>query len=220
MIAKDLISYYIPSASSSASGDDVLAIMDEHKVSHLPLVDDDNYHGIISDSEIYDLEDSSLPIKNIKQNLILPFVNVQSHIYDVIKAVAEFNISVVPVLDDQQAYLGLITIQDLALNFAKITNAHEPGGILVLGIHIRDYSLAQAAQIVESDNAKILSSYIYNNQNSMSIDLVLKINKKDLTSIVSAFGRYNYEIKATYHESIFDDDLQRRYEQFMNYLNM
>lgn len=220
MIAKDLISYYIPSVSCSASGDDVLQIMDEHKVSHLPLVDNDNYHGIISDSEIYDLEDSSISIKKVKPILLRPFVVAGSHIYEVIKVLTEFNITAIPVLDEKQEYIGVITIQDLAFNFAKITNAHEPGGILVLGIQLRDYSLAQAAQIVESDNAKILSSYISSNPNSLTIDLVLKINKKDLTSIVSAFGRYNYEIKATFHESILDDDLQRRYEQFMNYLNM
>ncbi len=220
MIAKDLISYFIPSASSSASGEDVLAIMDEHRISHLPLVDGGNYFGIISDSEIYDFENPDLPINKIKPNLLRPFAHVYSHIYELIKVFTEFNITVVPILDDNQEYLGLVSIQDIAMNFAKLTNAHEPGGILVLGINQRDYSLAQAAQIVESDNAKILSSYITNSQNNLQIDLVLKINKKDLSSIISAFQRYKYEVRATFHESIFDEDLQRRYEQFMNYLNM
>ena len=220
MIAKDLISYYIPSASCSATGDDVLAILDEHKIAHLALVDNENYHGVISESEIFDFNDSSISIKKIKPILVRPFVTAYSHIYEVIKILTEFNLTVVPVLDEKQEYLGMISIQDIAKNFAKLTNAHEPGGVLVLGINIRDYSLAQAAQIVESDNAKILSSYISSNTNSLIIDLILKINKKDLTSIVSAFGRYNYEIKATFHESIFDDDIQKRYEQFMNYLNM
>ena len=220
MIAKDLISYHIPSASSSATGDDILSIMDEHRISHIPIVDKENYHGIISEDEILDLEDPSKAIKNIKSNLNRPFVSVYSHIYDAIKVLTDYKITTIPVLGEQQEYLGLIAIQDLAFNFAQLTNAHEPGGILVLGINIRDYSLAQAAQIVESDNAKILSSYISSIPNSLQVDLILKINKKDLTTIVSAFGRYNYEIKATFHESIFDDDLQRRYEQFMNYLNM
>ncbi|MFT6716742.1 MAG: acetoin utilization protein AcuB, partial [Saprospiraceae bacterium] len=96
----------------------------------------------------------------------------------------------------------------------------EPGGILVLEVKNRDYSLAQAAQIVESDNAKILSSYTYGNDNTLTLDLVLKINTKDLSTIISAFERYNYIVKNSYHESRFDEDMQGRYDQFMNYLNM
>lgn len=220
MIAKELISYHIPSASSSSTGDDVLAMMDENLCTHIALVDKNNYHGIISDSEIYDLEDSSVPLKAVKPNLLRPFVNVYSHIYEAISIVHQYQISIIPVLDDKEKYIGVISLQDLALNFSKITNAHEPGGILILEVNKRDYSLAQAAQIVESDNAKILSSYVNNTPDSLKIDLVLKINKKDLTGIISAFSRYNYVVKASYHESKFDDDIQRRYEQFMNYLKM
>lgn len=220
MIAKELISYHIPSASCSATGDDVLVLMDENQCTHIALVDKGTYHGIISDSEIYDLDDSSVPLKQVKPNLLRPFIDVYSHIYEAISIVNEYQISIIPVLDEKEKFIGVISLQDLALKFSKITNAHEPGGILILEVNIRDYSLAQAAQIVESDNAKILSSYICNTPDSLKIDLVLKINKKDLSAIISAFSRYNYIVKASYHESKFDDDIQRRYEQFMNYLKM
>ena len=205
MIAKELISYHIPSASCSSSGDEILNWMDEYRSDHCPLVDNGNYHGIISDSEIYDLPDSNLPINKIKPNLVRPFVNVYSHIYEIINLLSQYNISIVPVLDDKEEYIGVITSHDVAVQLAKITNVNEPGGILILEVNARDYSLAQAAQIVESDNAKILSSYIYSIADSLKIELVLKINKKDLSSIISAFSRYNYIVKASYHESKFDD---------------
>jgi hypothetical protein len=123
-------------------------------------------------------------------------------------------------LDDNEEYLGLITIQDMAFQFAKITNAVEPGGVLILGINIRDYSLSQAAQIVESDNAKILSSYLSATSDTTELDLILKINKSDLSIIIKSFERFNYKIKASFHESAFEDDLRDKFNQFMRYLNM
>lgn len=220
MIARELISYYIPSVSSSKKAERVLELMDEHKVSHLPVVDNGVYHGIISDTEIYDLEDTFISLKKAKPNLIRPYVNAYSHIYEIIATATDFRITAVPVLDDKEEYVGLISLQDLAVAFAKITNAHEPGGIVILGLNVRDYSMVQVAQIVESENAKILSSYISSQEDSLKIDLTLKINLTDLSAILAAFDRFNYEIKASYHESRFDEDLQRRYDQFLNYLNI
>ena len=102
----------------------------------------------------------------------------------------------------------------------KITNANEPGGILILGLNVRDYSMTQVAQIIEGDNAKILSSYTSSQEDSLKIELIIKINRTDLSSIVAAFDRYDYDVKATFHQSIHDDDMERRYDQFIKYLNM
>lgn len=218
--AKELISYHIPSGRKSSSGEKLLSLMEEHKCAHLPIVDDKNYLGIVSEDEIYEMDESTEAIENLGRKLIRPFVNENGHIYEVISLVNDFRITTIPVLNSEEEYLGVISIQDLALNFAKITNVNEPGGILILEVNNKDYSLAQAAQIVESDNAKILSSYIYGNSNSSKLDLVLKINEKDLSSIISAFSRYKYIIKSSFHESRFNEDLKDRYNQFMKYLNM
>ena len=220
MFAKEIISYYIPALKGKSTGDEALAQMDEHRCSHLPVVDKGKYHGVISENEILDWEDSSQSFNSIKKTLVRPFVNVYSHVYEVISLVSELHITVVPILDDKEEYIGMISLQDLAFAFSKITNANVPGGVIILEVNVRDYSLAQASQIVESDHAKILSSYISNTSDSMKIELVLKTNKEDLSSIINSFNRYNYNVKASFHESQFDEDIQRRYEQFMNYLNM
>lgn len=220
MIAKELISYEILGISLSTTLNDALNLMDESKCSHLAVVDNGVYQGIISETEIFDVEDQNKKISEAFSQLLKPAVNSLAHIYHVIAVVDEFMITCVPVLDENQKFLGVISLQNLALNFSKITNVNEPGGILVLEVKNRDYSLAQAAQIVESDNAKILSSYTYGNDNTLTLDLVLKINTKDLSTIISAFERYNYIVKNSYHESRFDEDMQGRYDQFMNYLNM
>ncbi|MFT6745948.1 MAG: acetoin utilization protein AcuB [Glaciecola sp.] len=220
MIAKDLISYEIPSLSLSSSLEDALTVMDTNKCSHAVVVNDGVYVGLVGESAIWEIDDHKQIIGQAIKQFIKPAIDEKSHIYQVISLVNEFKISCVPVFNEGKEYLGVISLQNLAMNFAELTNVNEPGGILILEVKNRDYSLAQAAQIVESDNAKILSSYVYGNSDTLTLELVLKINKKDLSTIISAFDRYNYIIKDSYHESRFDEDMQGRYDQFMNYLNL
>lgn len=96
----------------------------------------------------------------------------------------------------------------------------ETGGILMLEMNSNDYSLAQIAQIVESNGAKILSAYLYDHQDSTKIDVTIKINRTDLDGIIQTFERYDYVISGSYHNSKGDEDLLNRYNSFLNYLNM
>ncbi len=220
MIAKELISYHIPSISCIDEGEKALQIMDENRVSHIAVVDNGVYHGLISDTEIYDLEDTFVPLNKVKPILIKPSVKQYDYIYDILTVFADNNITALPVLDDNDEYIGVIGQEQIVKALQKITNAKEPGGVIVLGLNIRDYSMAQVAQIVESEGAKILSAYTSSHEDSLKMELVLKINKSDLSSIIASFDRYDYEIRASYHESIHEEDLQRRYEQFIKYLNI
>ena len=82
-----------------------------------------------------------------------------------------------------------------------------------------DYSMAQIGQIVESNDAKILSSTILSDPSSTKLDVTLKINQEDLTSIIRTFERYDYVVKASFQNGVGTEDLQWRYDVLMNYLN-
>ena len=220
MIAKNLISIHIPSISFSEEGEKALIVMDENRVSHIAVVDNGEYHGLISDNEIYDLEDTFVPINKVKRILMRPFVKQYDHIYDILSVFAENNITALPVLDDNDQYLGVIGEEQIIKALHKATNANEPGGVLILSLSVRDYSMAQVSQIVESEGAKILSAFTSTSDQSLKMELILKINKSDLSRIIASFDRYDYEIKASFHESIHEEDLKRRYEQFIKYLNI
>ena len=221
MRAKELISYDLPCLKPQNSGDEALVMMDENKVSHVALVKEGEYLGLISDNDIYNFfEDTSDLIKNQKLSLMRPFVRSQDHVFEVIKIMGEARISVVPVLDDKENYVGSILSQDLAYTFSKLTSANEPGGVIVLELNINDYSLSHIAQIVESEGGKILNCSTSTPADSTKLEVILKINKIDLSSIIQTFDRFKYNIKERYHQSTFDEDLQRRYDLFMNYLNM
>jgi acetoin utilization protein AcuB len=221
MLAKDLISDVIPALRTSDSGQKALYWMDIFRISHLPIVNNEDFLGLISDKDIYDLNMADEPIGNHSLSLFSPYVTIDQHIFEVIELTSRLNLSVVPVLDHNNHYLGLITMNHLIHYFGEISALKQPGGIIVLEINANDYSLSEIAQIVESNDAKILSFYINSYSNSMKMEVNIKINRKELTSIIQTFNRYNYIVKASFmDENDLDSLYENRYEQFMKYLSI
>ncbi|MCB0397122.1 MAG: CBS domain-containing protein [Flavobacteriales bacterium] len=220
MLARDLITDDIPPLKTSDTGIKALNWMDEFKVPHLPIVNQADFLGLVSEADILDMNAPEEPLGNHKLSLIRPYVTDNVHFYEVIKVISELKISLIPVLDDKNRYLGSITIEHLIQKLSAMASIKEPGGIVVLELNQNDYSLAAIAQIIEGDDTKILSSYITSQPNSTKIELTLKLNRTDITRILAAFDRYDYTIKASFHENEFNDSLRDRYDQLMNYLNI
>ncbi len=149
-----------------------------------------------------------------------PYVNENAHIYEVLAKISEHKLSILPILDDNEKYLGCTSIHHLITKIANTGSIKESGGIIVLEVNSIDYSMAQIAQIVESNNAKILSSYIMSPSDSSKLEVTLKINQIELDRIIRTFERYDYVIKASFQKSSGDEDVQFKYDALMNYLNL
>jgi acetoin utilization protein AcuB len=219
MKAIELISEDIPPLTHTDTGEKALRWMDEFKVSHLPVLKNGNFVGVISESDILDKMDVQDTLDKLFDHLPRPYVNENSHIYEVLAKISEHKLSVLPILDDNEKYLGCTSIHNLITKIANTGSIKESGGIIVLEVNAVDYSMAQIAQIVESNNAKILSSYIMSPSDSNKLEVTLKINQIELDRIIRTFERYDYTIKASFQKSSGDEDVQFRYDALMNYLN-
>ena len=110
-------------------------------------------------------------------------------------------------------------ISDVDVFHRNMTNV--PGGVIVLELNANDYSMAQIARIVEDNDAKILSSHVRSITNSFKIEVTLKVDQTDLTSIIRSFMRFDYNIKASFQgNNRYEDVLRKNYDQFMLYLNV
>jgi acetoin utilization protein AcuB len=220
MFAIELISDAILPVHTSDSVQRVVERMAEFRVSHLPIVNEDQFLGLLSEGDLVNVIDNQTEIGALGLSLVNPYVLSDQHIYDAIRLFYEQKLSVVPVLDHKKNYLGLITINAMNGYFAKITAVSQPGGIIVLEINNKNNSLAHMAQIVESDNAQILSSYVYAHPDSTRMEVTLKVNKQDISAIIATFLRYDYDIKATFNHTDDNDVSKDRYDSLMNYLNL
>ena len=221
MIAKNLISDSVPHLTSEDTGITALNWMEIFKLYHLPIVENSTFIGTISESEIYDYNKMEEPVIAYDIELSKDFIYDNQHIYNAISIFSKKNISILPVLNSKNKYLGLITRNEILKTFAELTSVEKEGSIIVLELNQRDYLLTEIAQIVESNNGKILSLYISTPTNKLKIEITLKINKTDLSSIIKTFERYNYSIKASFNNTDKIDDLfDDRYDLFMRYLDV
>ncbi|MDB4926221.1 CBS domain-containing protein [Mucilaginibacter sp.] len=220
MFAVELIANAIPPVHTSDSVQKVLDRMVEFRVRHLPIVNEEQFLGLLSENDILPEIDIQTPIGALALSLVNPYVREDQHIYDVIRLFYEQRLTVVPVLDIKKNYLGLIPINAMNEYFATITSVSQPGGIIMLDIDNKNNSLAHMAQIVESDNAQILSSYVRTFPDSTRMEVTLKVNKQDISNIIATFLRYEYNVKATFNHSSNNNGAMDRYDSLMNYLNL
>ncbi len=219
MIAEKIISTAILPLKTSDTGNDALTIMEDFFVRHLPIVNDKQLLGVISEDDIliHNIED---PVGSYALSLVKPYVRGNDHIYEVMRVLAEQKLTVIPVVDEEGNYLGMISQEDVLNFFAKTACFSEMGSIIVLEVSSRDYSLAEIARIVESEGASILSSFLTSHKESTRVEVTLKINRQNVQSILGTFRRFNYEIKAAFNESDYLESLQERYDALMSFLNV
>ena len=221
MLARALISEVVPVLRTSDTGKMALSLMEVFKVNHLPIVNNVEFLGLISDTDIYDLNTADTAIGDHSLSLFRPYVYSDQHIYEVIEIVARLRLSVVPVLERNAEYLGVISLYDLVAQFAQLVGADSPGGILMLELNVHDYSLTEISQIIEGNDAKVLSLYVSTHPDSTKINLTIKVNRRDLSAIMQTFERYDYSIVASYSEDeMMNNLINSRYEEFLTYLNI
>jgi acetoin utilization protein AcuB len=218
MLAIELIVDAIQPLQSSDTIQMALDRMAEFKVRHLPIVNEDQFLGLLAEEELTDPDHEKL-LSALPLNLTTPYVLESQHIYEVISMFYGRQVTVVPVLSVNKTYMGVITANAMVNGIAELTSATGPGVIIVLEITNKNNSLAHMAQIVESDNAQILSSYVRTFPDSTRMEVTLKINKQDTSGISATFLRYGYDVKAVFGHSDDNDDTMDRYDSLMNYLN-
>jgi acetoin utilization protein AcuB len=220
MLAIELIADVIPPVHTSDSIQKAIDRMVEFRIRHLPIVNEEQFLGMLSENDLAGESDFQTPVGALALSLVNPYVLEDQHIYDVIRLFYESRLTVVPVLDAEKNYSGLITINSLTQYFAGLTSVEQPGGIIVLEINNKNNSLAHMSQIIESDNAQILSSYVRTFPDSTRMEVTLKVNKQDISAIIATFLRYEYNVKATFNHTDGHDNSMDRYDSLMNYLNL
>jgi len=221
MVAKDLISEVIPSLKTSDTGQTALNWMEIFRGSHLPIVNNLDFLGLISDTDIYDMNQPEEPIGNHALTLLKPYVTDEQHLFEVIGLASRLKLTIVPVLDEKSHFMGVITTTDLIRYLAGISSMDQQGGIIVLELIERDYSLSQIAQIVEGNNIKVLSMYVTSPPESTRLEVTIKVNTNELASVIRTFERYNYDVKTwVTSDDSMDKFYSERFDLLMKYMNI
>jgi CBS domain-containing protein len=220
MIARELILEGLVPLKMNDTGTAALMLMDEYKVSHLPVVDQMDYLGLVSETVLLNLPDPDQPLQLLSSTFQRVYVYENDHFFEVVSVFGSSKMSIIPVLNHADAYRGAITMTQLVDGFTRILAVDFPGSVIILELNVNDYLLSEIAQIVESNDAKIVSLYLIPHKESTKLDVTIRINQSDIRSVLQTFNRYNYIVKATFSQHNSNDDLRDRYDSLMRYLNI
>lgn len=222
MLAKDFINPMLPVLKSTDTVGEAMNWMEEFRIGQLPLIHEQEYQGLISQDILLDA-DEDLPILALQPEFSGAVVSVNQHLFEILKTVQQFDLQVVVVLDDEEKFVGTIVVQELLNEFSKTLGSQEVGAVLEIAVENRSYSLSEISRLIESNNAKIISSYYTSNQSGLEDAkdiLTLKLNRQDISRVIATLERFEYEIVGAYNfEAIASPD-KERYDLLMKYLNI
>lgn len=221
MIARELINHMIPPLKMEDNAHKAMTWMEELRLNQLPVVDNAEFKGLISEDIILESNDISKNISGFPLIAANGFVYHYQYFYDILKLASDNEVQVIAVLDDFNQFIGVITVEDTITAFAQTAAVQSPGGVLVLSLNAVDYSLAEISRLIESDNAKILSSSIKTDlMEPNKVRLTLKTNKEDLSHIIATLERFDYKIIGRFQETQTLTNEKERLDILLRYLDI
>lgn len=196
-----------------------MELMAEFHLSHLPVVAEDQYIGLVFENDLLNMEDSAL-IEEMSSQYSRVSVHAGTHMLESIQAANDYNLSLVPVVEKNNEFSGVILASDLLKHLGKLTGAGEPGGLMVLEMEQRSFSFAEISKLVETNDAQITQLNTYWDNATDVFFVTIKINKFEISDIVATFQRYEYVVKYYFGEELYQNELRDNYDHLMTYLNI
>jgi CBS domain-containing protein len=214
----DYINNDFKAIKSSDSIESVMDLFEEYRFYHFPVVEEGVYIGCISSEEI-ETYDSSKKISDYSYSLKGFFVRTNLFWIDVLEVFSRNNTTVIPVLDEENNYVGYYEITEVIRNFYDTPFVKDFGGVIIVEKSILDFTMSQVVQIVESNGGKILGLYV-SNTTPDKVQVTIKIVLGGMNEILQSFRRYEYDIISEHKEDVFLNDLKDRSAYLDKYLSI
>lgn len=220
MLAAELNNNIIPQLKLNDTVGKALQLFVDFKVSHLPVVSEEKYLGLISEDDLLDVTNKKLTIESLQDDFIAASINENEHFLQAVNISNQYQTNVVPVISTDKELIGTITGQSLLKALGDFSGSQEIGGIIVLEVERIHFSISEISRIVESNDATVLHLNTTINPQTGLLTVTLHLNKKELSVVVAAFERYEYNVIYYFGEEKFDNELSNNYRHLMNYLDI
>ena len=186
--------------------------------SHVAVTEDQKFLGLLSENDLESFEGNK-SIDIFRSTLESFFAYKTTSWLDVLEIFSRNEANLVPVLDEEAHVLGYYDLNDIVGVFIDTPFFKEPGAIIVVAKGIKDYSFSEIAQIVESNNTKLIGAFITDARSEV-IQITLKIGVNNFNEVVNTFRRYNYTILFGNKDDQFLEDLKERSDYLDKFLNV
>ncbi|MDR0864250.1 MAG: CBS domain-containing protein [Candidatus Symbiothrix sp.] len=219
MFSKEFLTNEIPVLNLHDTGNFALSQMEDYKLKHLPVVNEGRYVFLISEKDVFGMENPKDSIENI--SIYAPLVNEDTSILEVLQVIVNNRVTVLPVVNSQGEYLGAITYANLLEKLGELCNAGHSGSLIALELNPQDYSLGPIVHLVEQNNAKVLNVFSFMEEKTDKLVVLLKIDLEDAANILRSLERFNYPVRYYAQKQMLTDEIMRsRLNELMFYLEL
>lgn len=220
MLTIDIINQNIPRLRLPDTVSKARQLINDFKVTHLPVISEENFIGLISEEDLLDAEDEKAPIELLQNHFIPAFVADDVHFLNAVNKSIQFDTNIIPVVSKTGLFQGVITATDLLKTLGMFAGADEIGGLIVLEMERTQFAISEISRIVESNDCTILHLNSNTNPTNGLLTVTLHINKKEIATVVATFERYDYDVVYFYGIEHFENEIESNYRNLMNYLDI
>lgn len=219
MLANQLITNHYPTVEPDDKVFLALQLMEDFDILHIAVVDHKKYLGLISKNDLLDADDDNI-INQQVSSMLQKSVKPEEHFLSALKLAAQNSLSIVPVVDNEQEWVGAIPYIELLKASAQFTGAEEIGAVIVLEMERKSYSFGEISRLVETNDAYITQCNTSFETESGLLVVTIKINKVEISDILATFQRYEYAIRYFIGEEHYENELRYNYDHLMSYLKI
>ena len=217
MYITEYLSHEIKPGKVNSSPSQLLEVVQENKLTHLPLFKGLDFVGNISEEDLIEL---SIDDEKVDYTLYLEsfYLSESSTLLDAIQMMYTNQANILPIINEQSRYVGFITEMDIINTFANFPFVAAQGVSMLVSIAEKDLSMTAISNIIEVNNGKILGMMIVGNKED-SVYVLLKFSSSNLLTIGETFERYGYQVIQKFYNDEKQELLQSRYAQLLKYMN-
>jgi CBS domain-containing protein len=219
MLVSEIIQSSIPVLHYDDTVEDAIELLQQNNIEHLPVLQNDNYEGMLSMDELLSAEDTDV-LSMLSNKLIHISISHNQHILSALKLITESGITALPVLSQGKEYMGVITEKILVQSLSSFLSTDVPGGIFVVEMPKQKFSVGELCRLVETNDAFVTQFNTYTEHLSGLFIVTFKINKTEVSDILATLQRYDYSVRYYFGEENFENTLKENFDNLMAYLNV
>jgi acetoin utilization protein AcuB len=220
MLTTELINNSIPHLRLQDTVSKALQLLNDFRLTHLPVISDEKYIGLISEDDLLEAEDKNISIEKLQENFLTKSVGDNEHFLSAINFCNQFGTTVVPVINEERGLIGVITTANLLKALGDFSGANSIGGIVVLEMERNQFAISEISRIVESNDATVLHLNTTTHPDTGILTVTLHLNKKDVAAIIASFERYQYNIIGYFGNEKFENEIHSNFRHLMSYLDI
>lgn len=220
MLTAALINNNIPRLQLLDTVSKAKQLIADFNLTHLPVVSENKFLGLISEDDLLDIDEEKAYIELIQEHFLLISVPCDVHFLNAVSFSNQHETNVIPVVNKTGDFLGAISGTDLLKTMGEFAGANELGGLIILEMERSQFSISEISRIVESNDCTILHLNTTIHPQSGLLTVTLHINRKEISTVISTFERFEYNVLYNFGIQQFEDETESNYKNLMHYLNI